>query len=225
VEQARRWASAELPMVGLKNFDWDPELLRQWRIKATYSLPEIVAAVCEMEKKRGKGRPMAQKTLQWIERLRIERRAGRGYLRLAAEFRPDLSKKSAQDELCGEVGLSGRSSIQLSGLVDVIVHLVRSGDSPRQRKLELVGRVPGLPAEQTIELLPSGDYVNFGEPALAKSKKEAAAFDAIVRDEPRLSLRIIAERMGIGVNRVKQVGESAGWSKDDESGLWTKHNS
>lgn len=63
----------------------------------------------------------------------------------------------------GEVGLSGRSSIQLSGLVDVILHLVRVSGHEAQRRLEILGRVPGLPPEQLIELV--GDrYVNCGEP-------------------------------------------------------------
>jgi hypothetical protein len=63
----------------------------------------------------------------------------------------------------GDVGLSGRSSIQLSGLVDVILHLVRVPNKPTQRKLELLGRVPGLPNEQVIDLV-NGAYINFGEP-------------------------------------------------------------
>jgi hypothetical protein len=63
----------------------------------------------------------------------------------------------------GDVGLSGRSSIQLSGLVDVILHLVRVPGKPTQRKLELLGRVPGLPNEQIIDLV-NGAYINFGEP-------------------------------------------------------------
>ena len=63
----------------------------------------------------------------------------------------------------GEVGLSGRSSIQLSGLVDVILHLVRVSGNENQRRLEILGRVPGLPAEQIIELV-DGTYINRGAP-------------------------------------------------------------
>ena len=63
----------------------------------------------------------------------------------------------------GDVGLSGRSSIQLSGLVDVILHLVRIAGKDNQRKLELIGRVPNLPSEQLIELVGS-EYVNCGVP-------------------------------------------------------------
>lgn len=63
----------------------------------------------------------------------------------------------------GDVGVSGRSSIQLSGLVDVILHLVSIRNKPTQRRLELLGRVPGLPAEQLIDLV-DGRYINFGQP-------------------------------------------------------------
>jgi hypothetical protein len=63
----------------------------------------------------------------------------------------------------GEVGVSGRSSIQLSGLVDVILHLVRIPNRDSRRKLELLSRVPGLPNEQVIDLM-NGNYINWGEP-------------------------------------------------------------
>ena len=63
----------------------------------------------------------------------------------------------------GPVGISGRSSIQLSGLVDVVLHLVRVPNQSTQRKLELLGRVPGLPNDQLLELL-DGRYVSLGEP-------------------------------------------------------------
>ena len=62
----------------------------------------------------------------------------------------------------GDIGVSGRSSIQLSGLVDVILHLVRVPNQATQRKLELLGRVPGLPTVQAIDLT-NGEYVNWGE--------------------------------------------------------------
>jgi putative DNA primase/helicase len=63
----------------------------------------------------------------------------------------------------GDIGVSGRSSIQLSGLVDVILHLVRVPGQTTSRKLELLGRVPGLPNEQTIDLA-NGVYINYGDP-------------------------------------------------------------
>lgn len=63
----------------------------------------------------------------------------------------------------GDVGMSGRSSIQLSGLVDVILHLVRVPGQPAKRKLELLGRIPSLPNHQIIELI-DGKYINFGDP-------------------------------------------------------------
>lgn len=63
----------------------------------------------------------------------------------------------------GDVGVSGRSSIQLSGLVDVILHLVRIPNQTTQRKLELLGRVPGLPSEQLIDLV-DDRYLSLGLP-------------------------------------------------------------
>jgi hypothetical protein len=95
----------------------------------------------------------------------------------------------------GEIGMSGRSSIQLSGLVDVILHLVRIPGQSNQRKLELLGRVPGLPNHQVIELV-DGIYINRGEP----EDSPAAIADrvALVRDwldaEPKLSAADIVNR-------------------------------
>ena len=63
----------------------------------------------------------------------------------------------------GDVGVSGRSSIQLSGLVDIILHLTRVPNQSSQRKLELLGRVPGLLNEQLIDLV-DGRYVSLGFP-------------------------------------------------------------
>jgi hypothetical protein len=119
----------------------------------------------------------------------------------------------------GEVGLSGRSSIQLSGLMDVIVHLTR-GNAPSQRKLELVGRVPGLPYAQIIELQ-NGEYVNWGEPGDRDAADEIAALDKLLAAEPTIGYRSIAVRTGIGKNRIRKIAESAGWTRDD-SGQWSK---
>lgn len=119
----------------------------------------------------------------------------------------------------GDVGVSGRNSIQLSGLVDVIVHVVRTG-GPNQRRLELVGRVPGLPAEQTIELI-NGEYMNWGEPKQAQAEKEAEALDALLQAEPTVGYRSIKEQTGISKNRVKKVAESIGWYQN-EGGQWQK---
>jgi hypothetical protein len=86
----------------------------------------------------------------------------------------------------GEVGVSGRSSIQLSGLVDVILHLVRVPNQSTQRRLELLGRVPGLPCEQMIELMPNGEYLNWGEP-VAPDVHRLAQVAAWLRDCPTLT--------------------------------------
>jgi len=85
----------------------------------------------------------------------------------------------------GDVGVSGRSSIQLSGLVDVILHLVRVPNQATQRKLELLGRVPGLPNEQLIDLV-NGVYVNWGEPT-NPSEDRTAQVEEWLSDNPKLT--------------------------------------
>jgi len=119
----------------------------------------------------------------------------------------------------GEIGISGRSSIQLSGLVDVILHLVRVPGRPTQRKLELLGRVPSLPNAQIIDLQ-DGIYVNLGEPG-ARDQSEADTLDALLGAEPTIGYRTIAARTGINRSRVREVAESAGWSQG-EDGQWRK---
>lgn len=74
----------------------------------------------------------------------------------------------------GDIGISGRSSIQLSGLVDVILHLVRVPGKATQRKLELLGRVPNLPNEQLTDLV-NGVYLNWGEPKPDESVTDRVA--------------------------------------------------
>lgn len=74
----------------------DPEFER---VKHSYSASELIDIVRAFESKRGKGRPISEKTQAWIERIRAEKRQGRGYLRLALEFRPDLPKESARAAL------------------------------------------------------------------------------------------------------------------------------
>lgn len=95
----------------------------------------------------------------------------------------------------GDVGVSGRSSIQLSGLVDVILHLVRIPNQPTQRKLELLGRVPGLPNEQLIELS-DGRYINYGQPqpAPAHVADRTALVAEWLDEEPNLTGEQIVSR-------------------------------
>ena len=95
----------------------------------------------------------------------------------------------------GEVGVSGRSSIQLSGLVDTILHLVRVPNQANQRKLESVSRV-GLPGEQIIEIM-KGEYVNWGEPASATDKQEQV--DEWVAQNPEISAPQVVDRFA-GMN-------------------------
>jgi AAA domain-containing protein len=101
----------------------------------------------------------------------------------------------------GDIGVSGRSSIQLSGLVDVILHLVRVPNQASQRKLELLGRVPGLPNDQLIELL-GGSYLNWGEPQ-AGAMDRADQVKEWLEDEPDLTGEQIVEKFAALVPPVK----------------------
>jgi hypothetical protein len=91
----------------------------------------------------------------------------------------------------GDVGVSGRSSIQLSGLVDVILHLVGIPTKETQRKLELLGRVPGLPNAQTIELL-NGEYLNWGEPVALVIDRVAQVREWLADDADLTGEQIVA---------------------------------
>jgi hypothetical protein len=90
-------------------------------------------------------------------------RLGNLTLNLAARQKLALSMSRHDRKSGGDIGLSGRSSIQLSGLVDVILHLTRlpGQAAPTQRRLQLLGRIPGLPIDQIVELSTNG-YVNCG---------------------------------------------------------------
>lgn len=128
-------------------------------------------------------------------------RLGNLTLDLATRQKIALSLSRHDRKSGGDVGLSGRSSIQLSGLVDVILHLRRlPGQSgPNLRTLELLGRVPGLPDSQVVELL-SGSYVNHGYVEGGIETKLAA--EAILRKAPTakdaaLSITQILEGTGI----------------------------
>jgi hypothetical protein len=91
----------------------------------------------------------------------------------------------------GDIGVSGRSSIQLSGLVDVILHLVRVPNESTQRKLELLGRVPGLPNEQLIDLV-NGVYLNWGAPETVTDK--TAQVGEWLEEDPNLTGEQIVAR-------------------------------
>lgn len=90
-------------------------------------------------------------------------RLGNLTLNIAGKNKLALTLGRHDRKSSGPVGLSGRSSNQLSGLVDVILHLVRVPNEPTQRKLELLGRVPGLPNEQLLDLI-DDRYISRGEP-------------------------------------------------------------
>ena len=57
--------------------------------------------------------------------------------------------------------------------MDLILHLTRMPGADCQRKLETRGRIPGLPTAIKIELMPNGEYMNWGEP-VAESVDRAA---------------------------------------------------
>lgn len=99
-------------------------------------------------------------------------RLGNFTLDIAARNKLALSLGRHDRKSGGEVGASGRGTIQLSGLVDVILHLVRVPDSQTKRRLEMVGRIPGLPSEQIIELTDDGRYINLGAPLSAPEEAD-----------------------------------------------------
>ena len=92
-DAARKYASAEGLKLPIGEVRINPESLR---IIKSFSIPELIEMVQAAQPKREKGRPVSAKTQLWIERLRDCRRSGRGYLHLASEFRPKLSKEKAQ---------------------------------------------------------------------------------------------------------------------------------
>lgn len=83
----------------------------------------------------------------------------------------------------GDVGVSGRSSIQLSGLVDTILHLVRVPGQDTQRKLEAVSRV-AIPHTQLVDLV-NGVYVNLGE--VTPTENRQAQVDAWYAEDTNLT--------------------------------------
>lgn len=112
-------------------------------------------------------------------------------LDLATQFNLWLSLSRHDRKSGGEVGMSGRSSIQLSGLVDLIMHMVGvpGQEDSSQRKLQLAGRVPNLPAETIIELGRSG-YVNLGAQQEPEDRVEIVR--QLLRDRPDLTAEAIA---------------------------------
>jgi hypothetical protein len=100
----------------------------------------------------------------------------------------------------GDVGVSGRSSIQLSGLVDTILHLVRVPNQTTQRKLEAVSRA-ALPNEQVIELL-NGFYHNWGEPVASTVEREVQVEEWYAENQKLTAPEVTAKfaEMGVGVS-------------------------
>ena len=143
-------------------------------------------------------------------------------LALASKYDLALSMGRHERKSGGDVGLSGRSSSQLTGLADVILQLAKVPNKPTQRKLVLAGRV-SLPAVQLIDLV-NGSYLNWGSPEERNEEEERDKLDELLTEEPTLDYRTIEDRTGIKRSRVKAVAQSAGWAQV-ERGLWQKRES
>ncbi len=92
----------------------------------------------------------------------------------------------------GDIGVSGRGSGQLSGLVDLILHLTRIPGADCQRKLETRGRVPGLPVIMKIELMPTGEYINWGEPVAESIDRDAQVAEWYAENSEITTAEIVA---------------------------------
>jgi 5S rRNA maturation endonuclease (ribonuclease M5) len=119
--------------------------------------------------------------------------AGNATLNVATRNKLALTMSRHDRKSGGDVGVSGRSSIQLSGLVDTIAHLVKIPDGDTRRKLELLSRVPGLPAAQSIELMSNGEYFNWGIPPVSTVLDRAKQVLQWLRENSKLTGEQIVE--------------------------------
>jgi hypothetical protein len=164
-------------------------------------------------------------TFHTVSRLQDEKdasevnRLGNLTLDLASKFNLALALGRHDRKSGGEIGLSGRSSIQLSGLMDVILHMLRIGDHPTQRKLETLGRVPGLPIEIIIDLQ-NGVYSNLGSQD-ERDRQEEQKLNDLLSAEPTVSYRTISTRTGIDKSRVKSLAKAIGFTQH-EDGKWVR---
>jgi 5S rRNA maturation endonuclease (ribonuclease M5) len=146
--------------------------------------------------------------------------AGNATVSLATRYNMGLGITRHDRKSGGEIGVSGRSSIQLSGIVDNILHLVRVPTSSTERKLEIRTRVPGLPAAQLLNLV-DGEYVNHGDEG-AGHHAQAIELEKFLTENPNASYRSIAFQMKMSKNRVNELAQEIGWTKDEEAGKWRK---
>jgi DnaB-like helicase N terminal domain/AAA domain len=107
----------------------------------------------------------------------------------------------------GEVGVSGRSSIALSGLVDSIIHMTRIPSTVNQRKIEMLSRIPALNGERIIELTASG-YSCFDN---AKDEPEGTRLHRAILSNQSASNRELELITGIGRNRIERLAFDLGW--------------
>jgi hypothetical protein len=116
----------------------------------------------------------------------------------------------------GEVGVSGRSSIALSGLVDSIIHMTRIPSTVNQRKIEMLSRIPTLNGERIIELTDSG-YTCFGN---AMEEPEGPRLLRAIQTNPSSSNRELELITGIGRNRIEHLAFDLGWIRRKK--VWTR---
>jgi len=225
-EQSRGSLATQMREVGFTGEEPPDEL---WLItREDWSRYVYVDLLVEIEKRllTGKGyNTLVADTFHSIARLEDENdpsevnRLGNLTLNLASRYNLGLVLGRHDRKMGGPVGVSGRSSIHLSGLMDVILHLVRR-PVPTERKLEILGRLPGLPNEQIIDLQ-NNNYVNLGKPE-SKRDEQAAALDALLSANLTIGYRSIALHIKMSKNRIRELAESLGWERDEESGTWQK---
>jgi hypothetical protein len=225
-EQSRGSLATQMRQVGFTGEEPSGEL---WIItREDWSRYVYVDLLVEIEKRllAGNGYNMlVADTFHSIARLEDENdpsevnRLGNLTLNLASRYSLGLVLGRHDRKMGGPVGVSGRSSIHLSGLMDVILHLVRR-PVPTERKLEILGRLPDLPNEQVIDLQ-NNNYVNLGKPE-SKRDEQAAALDALLSADLTIGYRSIAFHIKMSKNRIRELAESLGWERNEETGTWQK---
>jgi hypothetical protein len=106
----------------------------------------------------------------------------------------------------GEIGVSGRGSIQLTGMVDIVAHLSRPGGraEPTLRLLKLLARVD-VPEQEMIELTPDG-YQALGD---RKDVKTAQLEKMILENAPTTSKEALPITKILGDEKYDQPAKSA----------------
>jgi hypothetical protein len=218
-EQSTASLGMQMREVGFTGHEPMEELMivpREEWCRFTYT--QMLAEVEELYLAHGDYNVLIFDTWHTISRLEDENQAaevnriGNLTLDLAARHKLALSMSRHDRKSGGDVGVSGRSSLQLSGLVDVILHLLRvPGKSPNVRKLQTLARVPGLPAETLIELV-GNSYVNHGEETPVQSRVEMVK-QWLTADPDLTAIAIVgkfaAQGIDIGVTTAKRYRTEA----------------